>query len=351
MRIGPSTRLALVAEELSAHPDEGALRSLERLCRFLRERCQLHAFHARGDAPAGVAASRVDFTRRGVSAPLRRALGEFSPELTFYAPSASITANAMWRARRLRAVTGSPVVLFGFQRRTYGPVARALLGFLQPDLLVVPSNDVAAEFVGRGWPVRTFQLGVDLERFAPVDEDTRQRIREGFGWSPDRRVILHVGHLRRRRGVDRLRELARDPRNRVVMVASVSEVGEEQLLGQLEADGMEVHREYRPDIETFYQGADAYVFPVTHATSAIELPLSVLEALACDLPVATTRFGALPDHFEGNGGLRFVGPDETFQAALDELLAQETRPRQLVEPFGWEPAIEDLVRGIEETLP
>jgi glycosyltransferase involved in cell wall biosynthesis len=350
VNITADTKIALVAEELSARPDEGVLRFLERLCRHLDSRAQLCAFHTRGTAPEGIPARQLEFTRLGISSDLRRALREFAPDLILYVPSASATTNAMWRTRCLRRIGPAPVVLIGLQHRDYGVLASMAMRFLEPDLLAVTARSAASSFRQRGWKVVLARLGVDLARFCPLDPSARAQARAALDWTDDRRVILHVGHLRRNRGIDSLIDLSSDSANRVVMVASVSETAEAKLSAELAAAGVELHHEFIPDIERYYQCADAYVFPVVHSTSAIDFPLSIFEALACGLPVLTTPFGSLPDQFDGTGGLRFLGPDESFARGLDELLARQSDPRMLAEPYGWESAFEELMRNIEESL-
>ncbi len=67
---------------------------------------------------------------------------------------------------------------------------------------------------------------------------------------------------------------------------------------ELRRAGVLLITHYLPEIVELYQAADAYVFPVPPNPadpSAIDLPLSVLEAAACNLPILATRFGALPD--------------------------------------------------------
>ena len=67
----------------------------------------------------------------------------------------------------------------------------------------------------------------------------------------------------------------------------------------LEAAGVRVLRENLPAIHELYQLADVYLFPVQRADAAMEIPLSVLEAMAVNLPIITTPFGRLTELFEG----------------------------------------------------
>jgi glycosyltransferase involved in cell wall biosynthesis len=77
------------------------------------------------------------------------------------------------------------------------------------------------------------------------------------------------------------------------------------------------------------------------------MPLSVLEALASDIPVASTRFGVLPDLFEGAAGIRFADSDEGLVRAVEELLERPAPTRHLVEAFSWDAAIGDILGHME----
>ena len=61
--------------------------------------------------------------------------------------------------------------------------------------------------------------------------------------------------------------------------------------------------EYITHLEEIYALSDCYVFPTTDRRYCVEMPLSVLEAMSCNLPMLTTRFGALPGVFEEASGL------------------------------------------------
>jgi glycosyltransferase involved in cell wall biosynthesis len=101
--------------------------------------------------------------------------------------------------------------------------------------------------------------------------------------------------------------------------------------------GCLVWRSYLPNVEEIYALADCYVFPTTHKQNSIEHPLSVMEAMSCDLPVISTRFGALPELFSPGQGLYFADTEEEFISSLEAMGTDETviRTREKVLPYSW----------------
>ena len=159
---------------------------------------------------------------------------------------------------------------------------------------------------------------VDTQRFRPA-ELPRDEIRRSLALDPDRPMVLHVGHLASSRGLDALADLARCEDWSVTMVASTSTPADPDIRASLENAGVNVVREYLPDIERYYQAADVYVFPVEQEHGSVEIPLSVLEAMACDTPVVSTRFGGLPELFEEGESVAYVdtaGLREAVRRAL-----------------------------------
>lgn len=137
-----------------------------------------------------------------------------------------------------------------------------------------------------------------------------------------RPIAIHLGHLRRNRGLEALaatRALLGDSIEIVVQGSPTFEPDAE-VVSELVAAGVVVRRNFESDLRRLFTAADLYVFPVREEDSgAIELPLGVLEAVASGTPVVTTRFGVLPEALEGVAGIHFADPEE-IPEKIKELL-------------------------------
>jgi glycosyltransferase involved in cell wall biosynthesis len=93
----------------------------------------------------------------------------------------------------------------------------------------------------------------------------------------------------------------------LVVLASPTFPADPGIASALLDAGVRVHREYTTEIGDIYRAADLYLFPVDSSQAgAIELPLSVLEAVHCGLPVLTTEYGALPEALKDVPGVNFT---------------------------------------------
>jgi glycosyltransferase involved in cell wall biosynthesis len=339
-------RIALVAEELRAQPAEGVLCFLDRLLARAQARHEVLALHDRGELPEGMPGRRVDFSKWRTSPQLKAVLHAFTPNAILYAPSASATPNALWRARCLQR--DLPSACHGFlalQERPQPAILRPLLRALRPQSMTVLSERIAAPWRALGYEVDVVPAGVDRRRFRPVPSERKRALRAALAFDADAIVALHVGHLRRGRGLSRLAQLAQRPGVHAVVVASPLTPVDASVLSELRRAGVEVRREYVGAIEEFYQASDVYVFPVEQSDSSIEFPLSVLEALACGLPVVTTRFGSLPEHFAPAPGLVYYQGAAEFEPAFTA--ARNVLRSQLdLSGFDWEAVADRILNAL-----
>lgn len=184
----------------------------------------------------------------------------------------------------------------------------------------------------------------DLERCAPGSHFAQQYLgidparlgNSGAPWAvwPELAsgvpTALHVGHLRDNRGLDLLVDAKRrvGDRAHIIVLGSPTFPADPEVQEALTSVGVVVHREYMTNLAALYSAVDLYLFPVrSEAGGAIDLPLGVLEAVACRTRVVSTPFGSLPDALRGVPGVRFADAPQYGQVVADLLLGHELLSR------------------------
>lgn len=216
-------------------------------------------------------------------------------------------------------------------------------------LLSQRATDFYANLVGAD-KARYLHTGVDLDRFCPVTEEKRRALKQSYGLDPDRKVVLHAGHMKKGRNIEQLLKI--DPAHQVLLVTSTLTQADQDvaLREQLaSAPNIRIIDTYVPHIEELFQLADAYFFPVQDSSHCIDMPLSCLEAAACNLPIVTTRFGAMQE-FEGKEGFLFFDSfsPEAIDAALNKAMSLDVNTRDAVVAYDWMPAAHDLISTVTD---
>jgi glycosyltransferase involved in cell wall biosynthesis len=133
------------------------------------------------------------------------------------------------------------------------------------------------------------------------------------------------------------------------VVGRRSRPGEDDTSQALRDRGAIILDSFLPDVQEVYQAADLYLFPVEEDRAAIAMPLSVLEAMACNLLIVSTPYGGLVRCFEGVEGVYFARTQEEFQEAVARALAGPvSRTREAMEGHSWGRAAMDILAGLEE---
>lgn len=189
------------------------------------------------------------------------------------------------------------------------------------------------------------KTGVDTDKFVPVAQSKKQILREKYYIPKDKKVLLHVGHLKGGRNVDKL-ALAADQYHIVLVVSSITEAEKDNTIrAALENRGnVTIIESYLENVEEVYQMADVYLFPVQEIENCIDVPLSVLEAASCNVPIVTTEYGELAA-FREQEGFMFVDDlsRDSLNKALDTMVSKtEINNRQSVKEYDWKYSIEKL---------
>ena len=255
-----------------------------------------------------------------------------------------------------KTVMFSPLIPFrGFSHGlwfAFSSLLEPAVPLIKTDLVLTQSAEAEATYRRLGCNVMPFVYsGVDLNRFHSVSSAEKKELRARYEIKSDKFVVLHIGSVRKWRNVECLKKIQEADENQVFLVGRPSTKSEFQVATALKKAGVIVTNAYNPKVEDFYALSDCYIFPTTDAAGSIDIPLSVLEAMASGLPVVSTRFGGLPRIFDEADGFCYADV-EAFPGKLQALKSQgaTVRTRELVRPYSWEHIAQNLLAVYAQML-
>jgi glycosyltransferase involved in cell wall biosynthesis len=346
--------IAVIAEDLAFPLDEGFKKASASLVASIADLgVKVSLFCHKADIPH-FAAQPLPANKLLIGQAFARALKRTDADAVLYIPEAAATPMSLVRARLLRRQSGGkPVAVLSLQSRALSRPLAPLVRLLAPSLLMVLSR--RSRDAARAWGsvAETVPLGVDTVAFRPADPIEAPALRKKYG-IPEGKVLLHVGHISPRRNLGLLRRIL-CPGRYLVVVSSTSTRHHPEVRRSLEGSPVIFLDTYIERIEEIYRTADCYVFPTMSDRGAIEIPLSVLEAMATNLPVVTTAFGGLPDLFPGNEveqrGLFIAGSADVFAEKIEQALALGVAStRRLALDLSWNKVAERMLSTIEATV-
>lgn len=194
--------------------------------------------------------------------------------------------------------------------------------------------------------VTYLKTGIDTQKFKPVSPQEAKELKKKYGFDCDKPLVLHVGHMKQGRNVKELMKISEDYQVLLVISTLSKERQDEQLKQQLlSRENLKIMADYIPNIEEIYQMADAYFFPVQQLGHCIDVPLSCLEAAACNKPVITTDYGEMKE-FVGKNGFYLI---QDFQGEMvNQLIDQAVSDtdlsiRESVLPYDWANGVNQLL--------
>jgi len=270
----------------------------------------------------------------------------YRPDVIHYLAGPSIYSLII--SKILKIVTRSKVIISA-THPNLNKFSLSFSRFLKPDLLFAQSDDSLLMFKEIGFNVRYLCNGVDLDKFHQVSQEQKKQLRIKYGIDNDKFTVLHVGHLIKARKLDFLEKISDKDLQFVIVVSTHADI-DVDVERKLESMGCILFKGYFKSIEEFFQLSDCYIFPVTEGDSILT-PLSVLEAMACNLPVITTKFGGLTKMFKEGQGLYFLKEDSDVNGILSNLKTNRSKIecRNMVHESSWSYVRSEL-EGIYEEL-
>lgn len=350
-------RIVVFSERLRAPYDEGIKNLAVHLSHALSAEHELMVLTSDGRDDAQYGIQNMDVNRALLNARLRTAVRRFQPEAIVYVPTACATVFSFARARVLRYYgRNACTALITLQPRPYTPVGRFFIrrlvssrrGRLPLDWVLAQSTRTSNALRDLGCRTALLPPAVDAARFRPAPPTEKAELRARYGIPASARVVTQVGHLRSKRNLEHFLAFQAARGYHTVVVASTSTPQDEHVKQALVAAGTMVIDTYVPNIEDIYRLSDLYLFLAESDTAAIELPLSVLEAMACNLPVVCTPFGGLRDFYAGGHGLYYWDGQAQLGDLVAAALSTTSTTRTLVEPHTWAAAAQTCVRLLQE---
>jgi Glycosyltransferase len=198
-----------------------------------------------------------------------------------------------------------------------------------------------------------------MDKFSACSDEEKNQLRQKYRIDKDKFIILHVGSINAGRNVESLTKLKRLD-NQILIIGAVSLGIDARVYTKLLESGCIVWMQYQKHIEDIYKLSDCYVFPVVskydifgrNKSSSIETPLTVLEAMSCNLPVISTFYGSLPSIFDEGEGLMFIDNPRDAISLLKRIKDRKIpiHTREKVKKLEWKNVIADLEKYYEELV-
>ena len=184
---------------------------------------------------------------------------------------------------------------------------------------------------------KLFSVGIKADKFAPVSAEQQKKLKQKYGFDPSKPLVIHVGHCSKGRGLEDFAKIHTAQR---MVVAS----------GMFEDENViRIHKGYLENVEEVYQMADAYLFPTRSAEFVISIPLSVMEALSCGVPVIGYKsFENLNELTGSEGAITLIDNAEQLDEVLPEVIEKKSDHSLLEKTGSWCEVAQSVLRMVRE---
>lgn len=276
---------------------------------------------------------------------MRKRIKNFNPDIIFYIPIACATVFSFLRAKIIKSYCmRSQLIMISLQPRSYNSIKKKIIRYLNVDFILAQSVESVNQLLNIGCNAALVGIGVDQQKFKPVGMNTKNRLRKKYSFSRKKYLILHVGHINENRNIKIFSEIQKLKDVQTVIIGSSSTFKDNILMEKLRSDGVIIMDQTINEIEEIYQCCDCYLFPVISKTGCIEIPLSIFEAIACNMPVVTTRFGPLEKMIPQRVDFRYSNNKNEIVKNIEEIKKiKKIDTKSIAKKYTWDNVAEKAI--------
>ncbi len=337
--------MLILTNGLTDIADEGFLKVANSLAKRIKAKYTEKVFTVTYQRKSDLSDLHLELNKLFLNKKLISVLREKNQDV-LHIPFPAKTMATSLRVFILSMVVKKKLSVVWVQKSPLNFIAKGLVKFSGAEIVVFSkeSADYFKSFVSEK-KVKYLKTGIDVNKFIPVSAEEKAKLKEKYGFDANIPVILHVGHLKSGRNIGELLNL--DKRYQILLVTStLFKDDQDMLLRQklIDSPNVKLIDYYVPEIQEIYQLSDLYFFPVVEKGNCIDVPLSCLEAAACNIPVVTTRYGEMKE-LEGKDGFFFIDSFEpsNINSLIEKALHTNTDARASVEMYDWNKAVDLLI--------
>lgn len=237
------------------------------------------------------------------------------------------------------------------------PLEHAAFRLSRKSQIIAVSDSVRqslAKSYGRNTGVSVIHHGVRSDRFQPASPERRAELRTRFGWPSTTPVALFVGDLKKGAACA-IAVAARVPELRLALVSTAASEEYRALARTHKLKERVQFLTGSDSVVDYYQAADLFLYPSPYDSFG----MVVLEAMACGLPVVTTRRAGVSELVSSESGLLVDSPEdlEPLVSHVQRLVHDAAersqlggQARQLALRHNWDTVASETMRVYEAAL-
>lgn len=175
-------------------------------------------------------------------------------------------------------------------------------------------------------------IGLNLEKFSPVTEEEKYRLREEYGYSKRDKILIYVGELNEGKNqallIQATKELSKDIKDIRLLLVGEGKLKEEYN-SLIKAEGLESKVKllgYRKDVCELLSISDIYI----SASRREGLPVNIMEAMAIGLPIICSKIRGQEDLVDDMLGGRLYEMDNKVEMInkIKAMLEEDTENKK-----------------------